>query len=46
MIRRTVIDVGFVLFLAICTGIVLTVCGLVWLFLGGEYEEDSEDELP
>jgi hypothetical protein len=39
-------EVGFVIFLALCTGILLTVCGLVWLIVGGEYEEDPEDELP
>jgi hypothetical protein len=38
-----VIDLGFILFLAVCTGIVLALCGLAWLFLGGKYEED---ELP
>jgi hypothetical protein len=39
-------DVGFVLLLAVCAGVVLTVCGLLWLMLGGEYDEDPEDELP
>jgi hypothetical protein len=39
-------DVGFVIFLAACAGVVLTICGLMWLVLGGEYEEDPEDELP
>ena len=43
-----VIDVGFVVFLAICVGAVLTVCGLVWLFIGGSCNEDdyAQDELP
>jgi hypothetical protein len=39
-------EVTFIAFLALCTGILLAVCGLVWLIVGGEYEEDPEDELP
>jgi hypothetical protein len=45
-LSERVIDVGFIVFLAICTGALLAVCGLVWLFVGGEYEEEPEDQLP
>jgi hypothetical protein len=39
-VREHLIDVGFVILLSICAGVVLTVCGLMWLFLGGKaYEE-------
>jgi hypothetical protein len=37
--RQRLIDVGFVVGIAICAGVLLAIAGAAWLVLGGSYEE-------
>ena len=41
MSREQLLDVGFVIGISIAAGVVMAVGGVVWLVLGGSYEEDE-----